>query len=522
MADEAHEEVEALLAEMERKIRREYTRAAVELQEKRERYMEEYEGERVKMMARVEAGEITERQFRRWARDYAIGSQWYDSMIETLAQDLVEADRKAASVVNGYTPEAYAVNHNFGTYQIEKAGMVDTSFTLYDRQTVERLLREDPELVPRAEIDAKKDLRWNRQKVSSAVLQSILQGEGQDRVAERLASVVGMDMRSAMRVGRTVMTGAQNAGRVDSYRRAADMGIELRQEWLATLDMRTRHSHRRLDGERVAVGEEFSNGCRYPGDPEGEAGEVYNCRCTLVPVVEGVDQSDAPRNSRIGKMSYEEWRNEHEAATEEPGRIRYGKFRDLSFMGDRLGRHVGDGSEMDPLVMIREDTGFDEKRSRQVVDDIDKWTTTHYGQIRSHADGTEDIRNRIEEFLEASPKYKGTVWRGVGLGRAEADRVLDALRSGERIDQQGMASWTTGIDWATEFANVNTMFRDDGVAVVFRLDENKSGVSINHIATIDNDEVLSPEGVEYVLSGDIEWVDGTNGTGYWLVPVEEA
>ena len=61
------------------------------------------------------------------------------------------------------------------------------------------------------------------------------------------------------------------------------------------LDIRTRHSHRQLDGERREVGEKFSNGCRYPGDPQTPHAEVCNCRCTLVAAVDGVDQSKADR-----------------------------------------------------------------------------------------------------------------------------------------------------------------------------------------------------------------------------------
>ena len=69
---------------------------------------------------------------------------------------------------------------------------------------------------------------------------------------------------------------------MDSYEAAAKMGIEMQKEWMATLDSRTRHSHRRLDGETVEYDSEFSNGCRYPGDPKGKPAEVYNCRCTMV------------------------------------------------------------------------------------------------------------------------------------------------------------------------------------------------------------------------------------------------
>ena len=66
----------------------------------------------------------------------------------------------------------------------------------------------------------------------------------------------------------------------------------------------------------MAQNEAFSNGCRFPGDPKGAPGEIYNCRCTLTAVVEGADTSDAKRRARntdtgqtetASSMSYQEW-----------------------------------------------------------------------------------------------------------------------------------------------------------------------------------------------------------------------
>ena len=47
---------------------------------------------------------------------------------------------------------------------------------------------------------------------------------------------------------------------------------------------------------------------RYPGDPQAPGYLVYNCRCTLVSAVKGIDQSGAARASKPGNMSYEEWK----------------------------------------------------------------------------------------------------------------------------------------------------------------------------------------------------------------------
>jgi SPP1 gp7 family putative phage head morphogenesis protein len=62
-------------------------------------------------------------------------------------------------------------------------------------------------------------------------------------------------------------------------------------EWISARDKNVRESHEKVDGEIVEIGEEFSNGLRFPLDPEGEAEEVINCRCDVAPVSDDADDS---------------------------------------------------------------------------------------------------------------------------------------------------------------------------------------------------------------------------------------
>lgn len=127
-----------------------------------------------------------------------------------------------------------------------------------------------------------------------------------------------MNMKMAIRAARTSVTAAQNAGRIDGYSAAEKMGIKLKKQWMATLDSRTRHSHAMLDGVAIENDKTFDNGCRYPGDPNGSPEEVYNCRCTLIAVLDDAPYKNAERiarNTATGKnyiikdMTYEEWEN---------------------------------------------------------------------------------------------------------------------------------------------------------------------------------------------------------------------
>ena len=108
-----------------------------------------------------------------------------------------------------------------------------------------------------------------------------------DKIASRLSKVTDMNETAAIRNARTMVTGAENKGRQDSYARATADGIILQKEWIATNDSRTRHSHAMLDGAIVDQDKKFDNGLMFPGDTNGRPEETWNCRCTVAAVVKG-------------------------------------------------------------------------------------------------------------------------------------------------------------------------------------------------------------------------------------------
>ena len=307
MSDAGHTATNDILANIEDKIQNVYAHANKDMYKKVDAKLKKYQSELPKKQA-----ELSKEDFEKWKKNQAYIMLNQQNVADTLADDLVNHDKIAASIINEHTSSVYALNYNFGTYQIESDIDMSTSFALYDQHTVERLLKDDPDLLPHVDIDSSKDKRWNKRHINDALMQGILQGESIPKIAKRLSDTVRMDKNAAIRNARTATTGAQNAGRVDSYKRAQNMGIDLQQEWMATLDGRTRHSHRAIDGERVGVGEQFSNKCHYPGDPTGPAHEVYNCRCTLIPIIKGYELDNSwKQDVSIEGMSYDEWKNAH-------------------------------------------------------------------------------------------------------------------------------------------------------------------------------------------------------------------
>lgn len=307
--DIAHEQTEAILDDMIAEIESVYGQAYTEMQKKAEDYLAWFTEMDKKKRKKYKKGKITKKEYQDWRTNKILeGQRWY-AMSTQLAADLANTNGIAASIINGYIPEVYAINGNYTAYVIEHTTMINTGFTLFNEQAIERLIRDKPDLLPRAKIDIPLDMRWNKNNMTSAVMQSIIQGEDTYHLADRLAAVTNMNQTSAIRNARTMTTSAQNGGREDQFKRAIGMGIKMKKVWISTLDFRTRESHRYLDGEIIEMGETFSNGLRYPGDPSGDPSEVYNCRCSEQSIFPDQDFSSFERDSKLGDMTYDTWQN---------------------------------------------------------------------------------------------------------------------------------------------------------------------------------------------------------------------
>ena len=256
--------------------------------------------------------------------------------MEQATKTLEDANRQALLVINGEKMDVFAENANYEAYRISKDTGIGYGFSVYDKDTVGKLIREQPELMPRKVVNGKKDRAWNRTKISNAVAQSIIQGDSLPEMTERIARVTAHDNDAAMaRYAATAMTSAQNAGRMETMQRAKGIGIKVRKKWIATLDARTRDSHAELDGQVVDIDEPFITHNRdgslaeimFPGDPQADGEQVWNCRCTLGYVYEEYpDEEDAERiaaeyyrdeddNLRqkpkyIKNISYSEWKKQ--------------------------------------------------------------------------------------------------------------------------------------------------------------------------------------------------------------------
>ena len=115
--------------------------------------------------------------------------------------------------------------------------------------------------------------------ISAEVTRGIASGMSYADIARNISNVSKAPLSRAKTIARTEGHRIQQESTRDAQQQAKSKGADVVKQWDATLDGKTRDSHRRVDGEIRELDEKFSNGLKYPGDPGGKAGEVVNCRC---------------------------------------------------------------------------------------------------------------------------------------------------------------------------------------------------------------------------------------------------
>ena len=241
----------------------------------------------------------------------------------TYSRSLVEIDRKIQKLMERFDPETGDLPQS-AVYQLkyqkmlkaqvegildemnqknfqDVADYLDTCYTdgfvgaVFDQhsQGIPLMMPIDQMAVIRAvQLDSKiseglytklgEDTHLLKRKIYSAVSRSIATGATYAQTAKNLADHSRIGYNNAIRIARTEGHRIQTTAAMDAMQQAKSIGADVLKQWDSTLDGATRPSHQMVDGEIRELDKDFSNGLSYPGDPDGGAAEVINCRCALL------------------------------------------------------------------------------------------------------------------------------------------------------------------------------------------------------------------------------------------------
>jgi len=429
--DIMHLETNKQIKRTSKRLAQEYKQAEKELKKKTNEYLKQFKKADKEKAKMVKDGLLSQSEYLDWRKNKILYSEKMKKQVESMSQYLANVDKQAANIINKALPDVYAMHHNWGAYQIEHGFGINAGFTLFDEKTIERMAAKNPRLLPKMNPTKAKEQKvqaWSRRKINQAISQGILQGEAIDSIADRLTKVVGMEWNQAVRNARTAMTGAQNAGRLDSYEQATKLGINVQKQWMATLDERTRESHADLDGTSVPVDEPFvtenGNELMIPADPDcDDPSEIYNCRCTMV--ADLIDYPDEGferyvNGESVGDMTYNEWYSAKKAeeTLSKAASIDYSKYGGKEMFG-----LFADSKDAEDLFFKMVNDKFDEYH------ELEK----KYGM-----DGLDDLVKKAKAekaTIEAAEKIKETQKAAKETAKLKKE-LTDAEKSVKKLEAE--------------------------------------------------------------------------------------
>lgn len=202
------------------------------------------------------------------------------SILEQLQTN--EFDTISEYLANAYTDGYIGTMYNF-------AGQGLPFIVPIDKKSVLEAVQLDSKISTNANTKTGKlytslyeDITILKKKISGEISRGISGGMMYGEIARNISNQARIPMNNAMRIARTEAHRIQCKAGMDACDVAKGKGADVVKQWDSSLDKRTRKSHRRVDGEIRELDEKFSNGLKYPGDPNGSASEVVNCRCALL------------------------------------------------------------------------------------------------------------------------------------------------------------------------------------------------------------------------------------------------
>lgn len=259
------DKTDAMLKVLERDIKKVYSKAYTEIRGQ----VDKVQG----MLSSVEAGTPRER--------YLLLKKDRLKAIEKQMVDIeAEANTVARQMIDEKMLDIYKYNYNQSAEQL--------GFSVIDNSAVRKILtKEQNPFVMVKDLTNKADVTA---KLQGEFMTSLLQGESIQKMARRLKNASEGYLKRSILTARTETTRVQNSAKMDIGAEGEELGYIMEKVWIATKDSRTRDAHIDMDGVAVPQDEPFivknADGSTvemmFPGDVNGGAEQVCNCRCTMV------------------------------------------------------------------------------------------------------------------------------------------------------------------------------------------------------------------------------------------------
>lgn len=199
-----------------------------------------------------------------WA---ALSEEEQRRLTEAIASGLLNWNDEARKLIQLLTPCWKAAYEDGATVAGDAYGFVEI---------------QRPEFVSAAKVNGGRRVvgieQTTRDNIARIISRGISEGKGQRELKKEIQSEMGSTESRAKLIAQQETSTALSTGQFDMMKSAG----ATTKTWHHRPQKNPRPDHASMDGETVGIDQRFSNGLRFPRDPEdGRAEQLINCRCYL-------------------------------------------------------------------------------------------------------------------------------------------------------------------------------------------------------------------------------------------------
>ena len=281
------------------------------------------------------------------------------------------------------------------------------------------------------------DINKLKKTISQEISRGIASGMLYSEITRNIQSHASIPMKRAKTIVRTEMHRIQEASAEDARQKAKSKGADVVKQWDATLDGKTRPTHRRLDGQIREVDEPFEiNGKKamHPGK-FGDPAEDCNCRCkALTRAKWALDDEELQRMKERAKFfeldktdNFEDFKKKYLKAAEAES-----KYSKLSFM------------EKKELIYENEKE-IERLRTQKKEEEFRLIMSMDTAEMQSAQQKVKDIQSRIDEIKLNIQDIQKELGLPTNAKERFADQKIDFSKLPQDIresDLGAIGSWT--------------------------------------------------------------------------------
>lgn len=226
-----------------------------------------------------------------------------------IAKEIGKLTGKTAKTLDKSQRHMYEESYYFTAYVLSNMVQADLGYSVLNQNLIKEAIQNPLDRVGFLQRNRDNQQRLARQ-LREQLTQGLIQGESYHKTSKRIKERMDVGAYHAMRIAQTENHRTRSAGRLASLEEGQERGLDLKKQWLATVDGNTRDSHQELDGKTIDLDKNFEGeeGSGPAPGMLGSASEDINCRCDLIEIVDGF----TPNTRRVRGVGVTEYKTYNE------------------------------------------------------------------------------------------------------------------------------------------------------------------------------------------------------------------